>query len=162
MGGVIDSGAADCHLGHQEGEPPMAEDALKRLSQDVEICTVCNRDPRKPPPGWKPQQKPPRKWAGSERAWTQDRWAARCRVVAKGLCAKDYAAQRRPKSTRAERKGATARETVWIRPETAERLARVCDALKKSKSAWLANLVEAGVEQAEKSINSKSPTGAEA
>jgi len=132
------------------------EDTLR-----TDICTACRRDPMKPPAGWKPKQKPPRNWMGSDRAWTLEKWAARCRVVAKGLCAKDYAALRRPKSTRSERKGATARETVWMRPETAEKIPRICDALEKSKSAWLAELVEAGVEEAEKSIP-KSPGGAEA
>lgn len=137
----------------------MAENAKK--SDGTEICTVCRRDPSKPPAGWKPKQKPPRGWKGSDRAWTLERWAARCKVVAKGLCAKDYAAERRPKSTRSERKGATARETVWMRPETAEKIPTICTALKKSKSAWLAELVEAGVDAAEKSI-SEGPSGAEA
>lgn len=137
----------------------MAENAKK--SDGAEICAVCRRDPSRPPVGWKPEQKPPRGWKGSDRAWTLERWAARCKVVAKGLCAKDYAAERRPKSTRSERKGATARETVWMRPETAEKIPTICAVLKKSKSAWLAELVEAGVDAAEKSI-SESPSGAEA
>lgn len=134
---------------------------LSGLGTPLDVCIVCHRDPRKPPPGWRPKQKPPRGWSGSDRAWTLERWAARCKVVAKGLCAKDYAADRRPKSTRSERKGATKRETVWIKPETKAKVARIVRVLKKSKSAWLAELVEAGVEAAEKSI-SEGPFGAEA
>jgi hypothetical protein len=162
VGALIDSDAADCHLSQQEGEPPMPKDAKQERSEVAEICTVCHRDPNNPPSGWKPNpQKPPRGWNGSDRAWVLEKWAARCRVVAKGLCAKDYAAQRRPKSTRSESKGADKRETVWVRPETKAGIERVRRALKRSKSALLREWVEAGVQAAETSI-SESPGGAEA
>ncbi len=134
---------------------------MAKADRPVKICTVCKSDPRKPPNGWEPKRKRPKSWPGTKARWVAEKWAARCRVVGGGLCARCYAARGRPPSSRAERIGATERETVWITPEVKAGIERIRIALDVTKSAWLGRVVTAGVVAELKNIDG-SPSGAEA
>lgn len=108
----------------------------KDSNGEVKICVVCKRDPRVPPPDWK----------GSP-----EKWAARVKVVAFERCAKDYQAMRRPKSKRGpDRKGVTARGTVWMTPDDMERATKVAEKRGKSFSEFGAHAIKIAVAAAER------------
>lgn len=138
--------AASLHIA-PTGGLSMAND--KGQEGGSELCSVCKRDPDSPPPV-PPPPEPPTNWRGTKAKWAvhfrrtwPEIWAKRVKVVAHGMCAKDYQATRRPKSKRSNsRKGATERLTIWVTPETKTAAETKAESQEKSVSTWGSDVIE--------------------
>ena len=124
----------------------------QRTGDAPKICTVCNRDPRVVPKDFKVTDS-----RGRSRPGTLAEWAAKVRVVASDLCARDYQRRRRGSVVLEAdaRRGATERWTIRLLPDEDKKVSTAVKASGKSESAWGA---EALVEKAERDLPSGGKT----
>lgn len=115
----------------------------------LEICTECRRDPRVVPKGEVTKDK-----RGRVRPITLAEWAAKVKVVANGLCARDYQRKRRGSTPRdaMARSGVPCRYTVRTTEAEKELIDRAVAKSGKSESAWCAEamVTKAAAELAKK------------
>lgn len=106
----------------------------------AEICVVCKRNPRKVPKDAVAQDR-----RGRVRPITPEEWAERVKVVAHGLCARDYQRQRRGSQPRDEsaRRGVGPRYTVRLTDEEDKLISKAVKKSNKSESAWCAGAMVA-------------------